>query len=59
MESRYWPGTTIVKSRGNDFNWQSRVSSLSGKRSLIGQQNATTKKAKEKRVDIHFAKEKS
>ena len=59
MESRYWPGTQIVKSRGNDFDWRARVSRLSDNKSLISQRNATTQKAKQNRVDIHFAKEKS
>lgn len=59
MESRYWPGTKILKSHGNDFDWRKRVSSLSDNKSLIAKSNATTERAKQNRVDIYFAKEKS
>ena len=54
----YWPGTKIVKSKGNAFDWRSRVSTVSDKKSLIGQKNATTERAKQNRSDIYFAKEK-
>lgn len=28
FKSRYWPGTNILKSTNNDFNWQQRESKL-------------------------------
>lgn len=54
----YWPGSRIVKSKGNAFDWRGKVSVLSDKRSEIAQRNATTDKAKQNRVDIIFMKEK-
>lgn len=54
----YWPGTKIVKSNGNAFDWRGRVSVLSDKKSLIAQKNATTPNALKNRVDIIFMKEK-
>ena len=54
----YWPGSNIIKSNGNAFDWRGKVSVMSDKKSLIAQKNATTEKAKQNRVDIIFAKEK-
>ena len=59
MDSRYWPGTKILKSQNNDFDWRNRVSRPSDNKSLIAQRNATTERAKQNRSDIYFAKEKS
>lgn len=36
----YWPGTTIIKSKGNAFNWQGSVSQIAAHKSFKQSQSS-------------------
>ena len=41
----YWPGTKIIKSKGNAFDWRSTTSAITTTKSFKISQNSTIKNA--------------
>jgi hypothetical protein len=61
--TEYWPGTKIVKSKNNAFNWQSEKTALTDnkkwKQSIVGAFNASFNKSLKKSSVNVYSKAKS